>query len=86
MIQAKRSTVELVIKEMGLKYLEMKTWIKGMVQEEVPRRRSSEMKVLHGWELDEALGENGLNVERRDCSGLSELRAQEKEDKVSKRC
>lgn len=86
MIQARSSTVKLVIKEMGLKYLEMNKWIKGMAQEEVPRRRSSELKVLHGWELNEALGESGLNVGRRDCSGLSELRAQEKEDKVGKRC
>lgn len=86
MIQAKRSTVVLVIKEMGLKYLKMKTWTKGMAQGDVPRRRSSEMKALHDWKLNEALGENGLNVERRACSDLSELRAQEKEDKVGKRC
>lgn len=44
------------------------------------------MKALHEWELNEALGENGLNVERRACSDLSELRAEEKEDKVGKRC
>lgn len=31
------------------------------------------MKALHDWELNKALGENGLNVERRVCSDLSEL-------------
>lgn len=83
LIQARRIVVRsggISCERNGLKYIKMKMWTGGRAWRKVPMRRSSEMKALCDWALQQGLEEYNLNVGRRPCSILNEIRAQEKKN------